>query len=216
MGFLDILFTVGEYILESAQKSKIRRDRALGRRLDNYERKINRAEDLSSNNIEQMQKIKQAREKLDRARQKIEEQSLYGISQSNLNDNNGLLTGGKTLDQWDRQWICIGSLKDATLEPFNHVVGLYRHDINGTTVYVGRAIELFNGGIRKRLSDYRRGSNSARIYSSGRAINDHIDEIITYVLIVGNDGVAVDNVKKLEVYFIGRYHPQYNKMFKYI
>lgn len=37
-------------------------------------------------------------------------------------------------------------------------------------MYVGRAIELNNGGFRKRLSDYSRGSDSARNHKSGRLI----------------------------------------------
>ena len=58
--------------------------------------------------------------------------------------------------------------------------------INGNTKYVGRSIELHNGGFRKRLSDYRRQSDSARTHSSGRTINENLDRIRTYILIVGN------------------------------
>ena len=58
-------------------------------------------------------------------------------------------------------------IKMANLTPYNHCVGLYRHVINGKTMYVGRAIELHNGGFRKRLSDYCRESNSARKHTSG-------------------------------------------------
>ena len=56
---------------------------------------------------------------------------------------------GKTVEQWDKEWICIGPLKTANLTPYNHCVGLYRHVVNGRTMYVGRAIELYNGGFRK-------------------------------------------------------------------
>lgn len=119
---------------------------------------------------------------------------------------------GKTVEQWDKEWICIGPLKTANLTPYNHCVGLYRHVVNGRTMYVGRAIELYNGGFRKRLSDYRRQSNSARKHLSGRTINEHLDEIITYILIVGDTEEAVLETKRLEGQFIAYYgYPEWNK-----
>ena len=124
----------------------------------------------------------------------------------------GMKTSGKTVAQWDREWICIGSLKTANLTPYNHCVGLYKHVVNGKTMYVGRAIELHNGGFRKRLSDYRRESNSARKHLSGRAINEHLDEITTYILVVGDTEEAVAETKKLEGQFIAYYgFPEWNK-----
>ncbi len=119
---------------------------------------------------------------------------------------------GKTVEQWDKEWICIGPLKTANLTPYNHCVGLYRHVVNGRTMYVGRAIELYNGGFRKRLSDYRRQSNSARKHLSGRTINEHLDEIITYILIVGDTEEAVLETKRLEGQFIAYYgYSEWNK-----
>lgn len=119
--------------------------------------------------------------------------------------------GGKSVSEWDCEWQCIGSLKDANLTPYNNCVGLYRHMVNGTTKYVGRAIELNNGGFRKRLSDYRRESNSARKHSSGRIIHEHLDEITTYILIVGYTQEAVEITKKLEGEFVRKYNPAWNK-----
>lgn len=40
--------------------------------------------------------------------------------------------------------------------------------------------------FRKRLGDYRRESNSARKHLSGRTINEYLDEITTYILVVGD------------------------------
>lgn len=124
----------------------------------------------------------------------------------------GSMIGGKTVSQWDREWVCIGPLKTANLTPYNHCVGLYRHTVNGKTMYVGRAIELNNGGFRKRLSDYRRESDSARKHQSGKTINAHINEITTYILVVGDDQAAVENTKKLEGLFIAHYgFPEWNR-----
>ncbi len=112
---------------------------------------------------------------------------------------------GKTVAQWDKEWIGIGPLKTANLTPYNHCVGLYRHVVNGKTMYVDRAIELHNGGFRKRLSDYRRESNSARKHLSGRTINEHLNDITTYILIIGDTEEAVLETKRLEGEFIAYY-----------
>jgi len=79
-------------------------------------------------------------------------------------------------------------------------------------MYIGRAIELYNGGFRKRLSDYIRESNSARKHLSGRIIYEHLDEITTYLLIVGDTEEAVAETKCLEGQFIAYYNfPEWNK-----
>lgn len=119
-----------------------------------------------------------------------------------------------SLSEWDRKWTCIGPLKTANLTPYNHCVGLYRHVINGETVYVGRAIELHNGGFRKRLSDYRRESDSGRTHTSGRLINQNLSKIVTYILVVGDTDAAVETTKELEVLFVKKYNPKWNKQFK--
>ena len=122
----------------------------------------------------------------------------------------------KSVTEWDSKWICIGPLKTADLSPYNHCVGLYRHVVNRKTMYVGRAIELNNGGFRKRLSDYRRESDSARKHLSGRTIHENLDEITTYLLIVGDTQEAVNETKHLEGQFIAYYgFPEWNKQINF-
>lgn len=122
--------------------------------------------------------------------------------------------GGKTISEWDCNWKCIGPLKTANLTPYNHCVGLYKHVVGGKTMYIGRAIELDNGGFRKRLSDYRRESNSARKHTSGKIINENLDRITTYVMVVGNTQQAVQDTIELERIFVAKYSPEWNKLLK--
>lgn len=160
------------------------------------------------------------REKLDNMKRQAEKMAAWGnttvrtsASYSSSGSGSSAPTYlGKTVDEWNREWKSIGFLKDADLSPYNHCVGLYRHVMNGKTMYVGRAIELNNGGFRKRLSDYRRDSNSARKHTSGRMIHEHLDEIQTYILVVGSNEEAVEATKKLEGIFIGKFNPPWNKM----
>lgn len=118
------------------------------------------------------------------------------------------------INEYERQWKCIGKLATANLNPYNHCVGLYKHVINGRIMYIGRAIELNNGGFRKRLSDYRRYSDSARKHKSGQIIHENLNNIITYILIVGNNQEAIIRTKQLEVEFIRKYRPPWNEDYK--
>lgn len=113
--------------------------------------------------------------------------------------------------QLDKKWIRIGKLERANLTPYNSCVGLYKHVINGKVMYIGRAIELYNGGFRKRLSDYCRNSDSARKHKSGRIIHENLDKIVTYILIVGDTEEAIEETKRLEGEFIRYYGiPKWN------
>lgn len=135
------------------------------------------------------------------------------VAASSVESSNAEI-GGKTIAQWDRSWKSIGPLKSANLTPYNHCVGLYKHVVDGKIMYIGRAIELDNGGFRKRLSDYRRESDSARKHTSGKTINENLDKITTYVMVVGDTDEAVQNTIKLEGIFIAKYRPEWNKMLK--
>ena len=151
------------------------------------------------------------REKLDKFNKATEKMASFGgtsVRTSSSSSSKGTYNG-KTVSEWDRCWQSIGYLKDADLSPYGKYVGLYRHVIDGKTMYVGRAIELNNGGFRKRLNDYRRESDSARKHSSGKIIHENLDRIETYIMIVGDTQSAVEATKRLEGIFIDKYNPQF-------
>ena len=194
---------------------------AIGKAVRSYEQKVSREIDKRERSGEvSAEQASSARERLSRsvaASEKIGSSfssvgnSISSFSSGGTSDSE---FGGKTVDEWDREWKSIGMLKTADLSSYNNCVGLYRHVVNGVTKYVGRAIEYNNGGFRKRLSDYRRDSNSARKHTSGRIIYENLDKIETYILIVGKDHRSADITKELEPEFIKRYDPEWNKMLK--
>ena len=153
---------------------------------------------------EQRKMIAEKKQRIQQMREQMREEGY---------DEHGNL-GGKTFSQWDSMWKCIGPLLSANLTPYNHSVGLYKHVIDGKIVYIGRAIEYNNGGLRKRLSDYRREGDSAREHQSGQSIYNNLDKITTYVLVVGSDEKAAEMTKKLEPMFIAKYQPSFNRNFK--
>ena len=122
--------------------------------------------------------------------------------------------GGNTLREWEGKWQHLGTLSSVNLSHLSGSVGLYRAKLGGKVVYIGRAVEHSNGGLRKRLSDYTRESNSSRTHKSGQLMNKHASELSMDVLITGEDAEASTVAKKLEQYFIGTHSPEWNKMFK--
>lgn len=203
MGLFDILDFVGSIFSSAASSTS----KNMAKATSDFEREHPDMSDAQ-------------REKLDAMKRQAEKMAAWGnttvrtsASYSSSGSGSSAPTYlGKTVDEWNCEWKSIGFLKDADLSPYNHCVGLYRHVMNGKTMYVGRAIELDNGGFRKRLSDYRRDSNSARKHTSGRMIHEHLDEIQTYILVVGSNEEAVEATKKLEGIFIGKFNPPWNKM----
>ena len=193
---------------------------SLGKAFSNYEKEVSRKIDsMERSGKVSSEKASAARERLSRSSEAGEKLFSYASSakdtvSSITSPSVDSIVDGKTLDEWDREWISIGKLKDANLTPYNKSVGLYKHVVAGKIKYIGRATEYNNGGLRKRLSDYRRESNSAREHTSGTIINEHIDEIETYVLVVGTDKEAVEITKKLEPMFIKKYSPEWNRNFK--
>jgi hypothetical protein len=122
--------------------------------------------------------------------------------------------GGKTLREWESSWQSVGYLDSIDLSPYSSYVGLYRAELGGRVVYIGRAVEYSNGGIRKRLSDYTRDSDSARKHTSGQLMHAHASDLKMSILLVGRDEEAAEATRKLERYFIGKYTPEWNKMLK--
>ena len=134
---------------------------------------------------------------------------------SNTTINSKRVVAGYTVAEWDETWNPIGCLKTVDLMPYKHCVGLYMLSIDDKIVYVGRAIELNNGGILKRLTDYRRKSDIGRKSKSGKLIFNNLDKIVTDILIVGNTKEAIETTKTLEKIFISKYQPEWNVIYVY-
>ena len=139
------------------------------------------------------------------------------ISQMNsfYMQNKNKKIGGKTADQWDSSEKMIGILGDlqGNLTKYNNCVGIYKAYLNGRLVYIGRAIELNNGGFRKRLTDYIRKSDSARGTSSSSKMYMNKDKIQIKIIVVGCNTEAIEITKSLEKMLIGKYRPAWNVEF---
>ena len=112
----------------------------------------------------------------------------------------------------DVKFNSVGTLGDVTLEElssFTHSIGLYIMTFGTIPVYIGRAIEFNNGGLRKRIRDYQRGVNT---HSSGTWIQEHLDELNLYILELGHTGEDVDYVVDAEETMISNIYTKLNKV----
>lgn len=192
-----------DFIRNAVQRTAARTAEERARKARDYERKH---PDMSE----------RERAKLDEFNRRTERMADFGGTSVRTSSSSSAAPKrimGRTISEWNSRWVSIGMLRDANLTPYNHCVGLYRHVVGGQTKYIGRAIELHNGGFRKRLSDYRRDNNSARRHTSGRTIHEHLDKIETYILVVGDTEEAVEATKQLEPWFVRQYRPEWNKQF---
>lgn len=187
------------------------------RRINDHERKVVQASNSSKmNNPEFSQKVKEEKEKIEKARAKL----YTGNSSSTavkVDANNQMVFGGLTVSQWNSRWIRLGMLGSLTLEdlsPYNSNIGLYKAEMKGQVAYVGKAIEYSNGGFRKRLRDYVRDSDSARTHGSGKKMNEHADQLHLSILVVGNSLEEVETVKALEIAMISKLNPSWNVQHK--
>lgn len=203
---LNVLSKIGSYVLDevaSYANQKMKEAERISNKLEQEERKLKNIANSSAQSIAKKEQITAQREKIERMKKQSE--SFNKLKES---------IGNRTLSEWDKMWGCIGPLKSANLSQYSDCVGLYRHEVNKKVMYVGRAVEWNNGGLRKRLSDYRRDSDSGRKHQSGQTINKNLDNIITYVLVVGKDEKAVEITKKLERLYIAKYAPAWNMMLR--
>ena len=76
-------------------------------------------------------------------------------------------------------------------------------------VYVGRAVQV-GRGLRTRLADYVRRSESGRKNEAGRWINRHRNEIVVSVFPIGGNFECASLTRLFEVLLINRLHPPLN------
>lgn len=114
--------------------------------------------------------------------------------------------GGKTLQQWDADWLPVEGGFTVLHSDLRRHVGLFRASFGNIIMYIGKAVEVKNGGLRKRLSDFRRASPSGREHHGAMRIHDHLKELDLHVLITG----TVELAELLKSAMITRHVPPWN------
>ena len=111
-----------------------------------------------------------------------------------------------------QKWIGLGPLSETMTDfaKYNRDIGVYRAILGNEVVYIGKATELENGGLRKRLRDYTRSSDSARNYPSGRMLHQHKDEVRIELLLFERTVASKLAIDRLEAQLIAEIAPKWN------
>jgi len=120
------------------------------------------------------------------------------------------LIGGKTLSEWDLKWKRLEGGFRIVHSDLSKKVGLFRARLGSHIIAIGVGRELDNGGLRKRLSDFRRISKSGRDHKFGLFINEHLHELTAEVLVTGSDEAAKSLATALKKPMIERHKPSEN------
>ncbi|MGE6415318.1 hypothetical protein ACQKDD_14235 [Planococcus kocurii] len=213
---------VAPEIMNSLHKEALKKQATMQketeRKINNHERNITQAS--KSNKMDDpnyARKVQEEKEKIEKAKVRLYtgETSPTNVK---VNSTGSVTFDGSTVSQWNSRWISLGMLSSLSLEnlsQYNKKIGLYKAEMNGQVVYLGRAIEYANGGFRKRLRDYVRESDSARTHGSGKKMHENANAIRLSILVVGDSQEDVDTVKALEKAMINhldvRWNVQHNR-----
>ena|SRR4028118_2190339 len=118
--------------------------------------------------------------------------------------------GGLTFGEWDARWRPEGRLAQ-DFGRLRKQVGLYKAKHEGRIMYIGKATEHANGGLRKRLHDYSRLSASSRGSFGGRKMYEHREELEIEILVTGEGRAGSQIATCLEDLFVERYEPIWNR-----
>ena len=120
-----------------------------------------------------------------------------------------LVIGGKTLEDWDREWVQLDGGLRQPHPKLRYTVGLYRASLGGQIVVIGTGTDK-GGGLAKRLSDFRRPSPSGRDYYAGERLHEDLDRPRVEVLITGHGLQAREIAQQLKTPMILRHKPSWN------
>ena len=120
------------------------------------------------------------------------------------------VVNSKTIAEWDTLWQRHPGDFSEVQTDLNKVVGLYRAVRGKRTMALGRAIEVDNGALRKRISDFTRDCDSNSKGLMGEYIRKDHHNLQLQVLLVGSDREAVEITIALKPLMVELHNPPKN------
>lgn len=117
--------------------------------------------------------------------------------------------GGKTLEEWNQQWVRVPHGLKQHQAHLTEEVGLYRYLLDEQTMALGSGMDS-KGGIAKRLSDMIRPSWSGRDHHAGRLIYAHRNRLTVEVLLTGSGRQAQAIARRLKKPMVELHQPVWN------
>lgn len=119
--------------------------------------------------------------------------------------------GGKRIEEWDRLWEPVPEGLTRYHPELRHKVGLYRVFLGNKISALGTGVGR-NGGLAKRLSDFRRPSSSGRRHYAGQLIHERLDELRLEVLVTGADAKAREYALRLKPQMVWLHRPTWTTL----
>jgi hypothetical protein len=116
-----------------------------------------------------------------------------------------LKIGPKTIEEWNSEWANIPAWMSPDTYELQGEVGVIRFLEDGKVVAYSLGTELV-AGLRKRLADFFRDSESGRNYATGRRIYTQRHRLTVQVLVAGSDAAAPRDARQLKSEMM-RLHP---------
>lgn len=117
--------------------------------------------------------------------------------------------GGKTLEEWNQQWVRVPSGLKQHQSDLTGEVGLYRYILNGQIMALGTGTDR-KGGIAKRLSDFIRSGWSGRDHHAGQLVFKYRDQLVVEVLLTGSGQQARAIARRLKAPMMSLHQPAWN------
>ncbi|MGQ3041400.1 MAG: hypothetical protein ACT6TH_12315 [Brevundimonas sp.] len=119
------------------------------------------------------------------------------------------LFGGKTVEEWDREWVPVARGLKEYQPSLRHRAGLYRMSLRGQVMALGTGTDK-GGGLAKRLSDFFRKNASGRTHHAGQLIYENRAHLDVEVLITGSDAAAREVGRELSTPMKKLHNPVWN------
>jgi excinuclease UvrABC nuclease subunit len=109
-------------------------------------------------------------------------------------------------------WIPLGLLTETSTDfsIYSKDIGIYRAILCDEVVYIGKATELKNGGLRKRLRDYTRPSSSARNYCAGELMYSNRNNLQIEIILFKPTLESIPEIEVMEKRLINNMKPIWN------
>lgn len=117
--------------------------------------------------------------------------------------------GGKTIEEWNQEWVRVPDGLKHHQSQLTYVVGLYRYRLHSQDMALGTGTDS-KGGIAKRLSDFIRPGWSGRSHHAGQLIFEHRKKLELWVLITGSGPAARSVARRLKAPMEAFHQPAWN------
>ena len=122
------------------------------------------------------------------------------------------MIGGKSLDEWDEEWVDVPGGFGVKHPQLTGMSGLYRGDQGGKVMVLGKASGMRpKNRLSKRLDDFRRPGVSGRDDPAGSFIYANRAIMKLQVLVTGDDADAAKVASELKDWMLARHKPRMNR-----